>query len=150
MALKQAIQQESGFDATYWRIDKVEVDWRRKRATLRLVGYKDEAARREKPNRAVMDRRQYGITGKEFTRSFGLVSPEQVGAFDSSISYEEGDLCSYNGALYEAAVAVSSGDTGTPDASSKWDAYSPLSASRRMAYRHVTENDIDFVDATKV
>jgi hypothetical protein len=64
--LLKAITQNSGFDATYWRIDQVRVDWRRGQARFRLSGYKDEQARHDNPNRAVMEERSYSIVGDEF------------------------------------------------------------------------------------
>lgn len=148
MALSQAITQPSGFDASYWRIDNVTVNWKRRRARFRLSGYKDEQARIANVSSAVMAERQYQIKGDEFDLVFGLLEPESYPAFDATASYEAGKLVSFESSVYRADTAITA-DGSNPDSTTDWIEASKLEISRTEAYRHVKGADIDFVDATR-
>lgn len=146
MALKKAIEQDSGYEATYWRIDRLQIDWRSKNANLRLSGYKDEAARNNNPRNSVMDQRNYRIGGQQFKKFFDVPDPADYPAWDSGIDYGAGEIVSYEDALYQATDPVSSGGSD-PKASSSWELYADLRVNRRIAYEYIKNNDIDLNDA---
>jgi hypothetical protein len=149
MALSAAITQQSGFDATYWRIDNIVVDWKTRRACFRLSGYKDEQARRDAVEDAVMAERHYRIEGSEFDLVFGRLDPKDFPAFDPDASYDAGERVSYDETIYRADTAISSGGED-PDGASDWHEVSELEISRTEAYQHIKRNDLDFESATRV
>jgi len=147
MSLQKAITQESGYDATYWRIDRLQIDWRNKRASVRLAGYKDEAARQNDVQSAVMNQKNYQIRGDQFKKFFDVPDSADYPTWDSTVEYSKGEIVSYGSALYQATETVASGESD-PKASSSWEIYGDLRVSRKIAYDYIKNNDIDFSDAT--
>lgn len=149
MALQKAVEQSSGYTANYWRIDKVEIDWRHRRASIRLTGYKDEQTRRDDPRGSVMDQRSYSITGVRFNQFFDVPDKDQIQQYDSTQDYNKGELVVFKKKIYEATENVPSGSK-KPDETSLWEVNADLRVDRVIAYDHIKNNDVDFVDANDV
>jgi len=149
MALQKAIAQESGYEATYWRIDRLQIDWRNESASVRLTGYKDEEVRQEDVRTAVMDQRNYSIREEEFENFFDIPDLEDYSNWDSQTDYNKEEIVSYDSALYQANESVASGGSD-PKVSNSWEIYKDLRANRKIAYDYIKNNDIDFTDATNV
>lgn len=146
MAFKKAIEQDSGYDATYWRIDRLGIDWRSKSASIRLSGYKNEAERKQNSREAVMEQKNYRIKGKEFKKYFDVPSLNDFPKWESTASYSKKSVVSYNSSLYQAKASISSGGKN-PKVSEDWEMYGDLRANRKIAYEYIKNNDIDFTDA---
>jgi hypothetical protein len=151
MALKKAVEQETGYDATYWRIDYFSVDWRRKVSAMRIVGYKNESRRRSKPRNAIVAERAYKIRNKEFEKYFEVPDASDYPDWQKDTKYEKGDVVSYEAGLFQAKEKiVSNNATSPPDVSDKWKSYGNVRVNRKIAYQYIMKNDPDFAGATPV
>jgi len=146
MALKQPITQDIGYDASYWRITRIRIDWLNKVARVRLSGYKDEAARQERPNQGVMETRTFTLNGSDFENYFGLPSTSDYPDWESTIEYAKGDIVSYDGILHRATGPVAT-EESPPDENDTWEILPDINLDRQTAYDYVKQNDVDFVDA---
>jgi hypothetical protein len=145
MALKKAITQQSGYDANYWRIDRVEIDWRSRYARIRLSGYKNETERNQNPQDSVMNQRHYNITDN-FNKFFDTPDKDDIPQYDSTLDYQKGDKVLFNNVIYKAAEDIASGGPN-PDKTISWEVSNDLRVNRKIAYNHIKNNDIDFTDA---
>lgn len=149
MALKQAVTQSSGYDATYWRIDQIRIDWRNENARIRLTGYKNEAERNDNPRSSVMDSRNYNISGHEFDKFFKLKDKSEYPEYDPATDYSQGDEVVFKNVIYEAVEDITSGGSD-PDQTVAWELKADLRVNRKIAYDYIKNNDIDFTDAESV
>ena len=151
MALKKAVEQKTGYDATYWRIDYFSVDWRKKIAEIRLTGYKNESKRREDLKYSIMETKTYNIRGKEFAKYFEVPDASDYPDWQKDTKYEKGDVVSYEAGLFEAKEKiVSNNATSPPDVSDKWKSYGNVRVNRKVAYQYIMKTDPDFAGATPV
>jgi hypothetical protein len=149
MALKQPITQPSGYDATYWRLTDIDIDWQNSQAQVTLKGYKDEQARRDNPRRAVMDEKRYAIAGDFFGKFFAVPDLSQVPAFDPSVAYNAGALVKTEKRVYEAVDDVPA-NNGHPSESDKWKVEADLRLNRTLAYTHIKQSADEFATAEDV
>jgi len=70
VALQKTISTRYGIDATYWKIERLELDWLNSNCFCRISGWKDNASRLV-PD-AALDLRVYNWSGADFTFSHAL------------------------------------------------------------------------------
>lgn len=149
MALEEAITQSSGYDANYWRLTNIDIDWANGRANVTLKGYKDEQARKDNPRGAVMDTRRFTIQGEYFDKFFAVPDLSQISSFDDTVEYGTGELVVYENAVWEAKVNVPSGEP-VPAQSEKWALHTDLRLNREVAYEYVKKSTEEFSNALDV
>jgi len=66
MALKKAISQPQGVDASYWMIEQLSVRKKAGQATFILAGYHTQSVRNNNPTEGVLTRRTIHMTGTDF------------------------------------------------------------------------------------
>jgi len=153
MALKKAITQASGYDATYWRLTEVDLDWEQGRAELLITGYKDEQSRKNKPKQGIMAREPFAVSGELFQRFFDTPDLSQINDWNSTTDYTSGDLVIYGADLqkkvWRATEAIAAGGAA-PDANASWVVEHDLRLNRKLAYKHLKESTDMFSGATNV
>lgn len=66
MALQKSISQPQGVDASYWMIERLSVEKKKRRAEFVLAGYKSQTVRNDSPTQGVLSRRTIRMTGSDF------------------------------------------------------------------------------------
>jgi hypothetical protein len=149
MALQQAITQENGYDANYWRLVEVDINWENGRAQVRLKGYKDQQTREENPNQGSMDQKRYSIRGELFERFFDMPDLSQIPEWDDQTDYSTGVLVLYGDYVWEAGENVSAGED-PPGVNGKWNIDTDLRLNRELVYNYVKSTVDEFENATDV
>jgi hypothetical protein len=94
MALWKPIAQANGFDASYWRIIQLNLDWANRRGRIVLAGYKDRQARLDRPVQGIMTTEPYTIDTQTFESLFAADSPAgqndalEESGFSRAMAYE--------------------------------------------------------------
>jgi hypothetical protein len=149
MALSKAITQSSGYDATYWRLVEVDIDWENGRANVRLKGYKDKQTREDNPQRGVMDQERFTIRGELFDQFFDVPDLTQIPEWDNSTEYATGVLVRDGQRVWKAEENVPAGDPA-PGENSSWSVDSDLRLSRELVYEYIKKTVDHFSDAANV
>lgn len=149
MALQKAITQSSGYDATYWRLVEVDIDWQNGRANVHLKGYKDKQTREDNPQRGVMDQKRFSIRGELFERFFDVPDLSQISEWDNSTDYATGVLVRYGKRVWEAEENVPAGDPA-PGENPSWSVDSDMRLNRELVYNYIKKSVDEFSDATDV
>jgi len=149
MALQKAITQANGYDASYWRLVEVDIDWENGRAQVRLKGYKDEQTRRDRPNQASMDQKRYSIRGELFQKFFDVPDLSEIPVWDDQAEYSTGVLVKKGQHVWEAENPVSSGED-PPAKNDSWAVNTDLRLNRTLVYNYVKDTVDEFSDAKNV
>lgn len=149
MALQQAITQSSGYDANYWRLTHIDIDWENGRANLILKGYKDEQSRQERPQQGVMDTIRYNIRGDYFDTFFDVPDLSQIQEWADDQEYSTGELVQTGSGVWEASGNVSAGEAAPPENNS-WLLDTDLRINRALAYEYVKQSADEFEGAQNV
>lgn len=149
MALQEAITQENGYDATYWRLVEVDIDWENGRAQVRLKGYKDQQTREDNPQQGSMDQKRFNIRGELFERFFDVPDLSQIPEWDDQTEYSTGVLVVYGKWVWEAQESIPAGEP-SPDQNKGWDVDSDLRLNRELVYEYIKKSVDEFSDATDV
>jgi hypothetical protein len=149
MALQKAITQPNGYDAKYWRLTEVSINWENGNAQVRLKGYKDQQTRESNPNQGSMDSKRYSIRGELFERFFDMPDLSQIPEWDDQTDYSTGVLVLYGDYVWEADENVSA-EEDPPDANGKWSIDTDLRLNRELVYNYVKSAVDEFENATDV
>jgi hypothetical protein len=150
MALSKAITQPSGYDATYWRLVKVDIDWEERIALVRLKGYKNKQTRKDRPQAAAIDYKRVVIRGVVFDRFFDVPETSQIPEWDDATPYSKGALVQYGKRLWQAEKNVSAGSNPPSKDNPTWSVDSDLRLNREIAYSYIKKTIDEFSDATDV
>jgi hypothetical protein len=150
MALQQAITQQNGYDANYWRLVEVDIDWENGRAQVRLKGYKDQQTREDNPQQGAMDQKRYSIRGELFQKFFDVPDLSQISEWDSTVDYSTGVLVLYGDYVWEAQEAVASGGSAPSKSNSSWSVNTNLQLNRDLVYNYIKKSVDEFSGATDV
>ncbi len=146
MALKQAITQPNGYDASYWRLVEVDINWENGRAQVRLKGYKDEQTRRDNPQQAAMDQKRYSIRGELFRRFFDVPDLSEIPEWDDQSEYSTGVLVQHGKYVWEAEEPVEAGSEPS-ESNQSWSVNTDLRLNRTLVYNYITQTVDEFADA---
>jgi len=76
MALNQIIQHQTGAYSSYWRVVVTNLDYQSEIATLTILGYVNAVVRQS--NKPHLDKRDFIVTGSEFTNYFSVTELDQL------------------------------------------------------------------------
>lgn len=76
MALWHPITQSNGYDASYWRITEVQLNWGNQTGRVVISGYKNRETRLDSPQSAVMERKTLRINSAQFEQHFAAGQDE--------------------------------------------------------------------------
>ena len=150
MALQKAITQPNGYDANYWRLVQVDIDWENGRAQVRLKGYKDKQARKDNPNQGSMDQKRFSIRGELFERFFDVPDLSQIPEWDDATDYSKGVLVRYGKWVWQAEESIPAGSAAPSKDNASWSIDSDLRLNRELVYDYIKQSVEEFSDAKDV